>query len=108
MSSKDSPWADMGKSLMQEIDGDAPVVAKELFGDKWPGTATIPDTKAASMITDAYQRGDRAFLGHLATQGPQQFLRVWKSLGGTVPDLPAEMPGFVTPQPGGSPGPVTG
>ncbi len=42
------------------------------------------------MISDAYGRGDRAFLQQLAQRGPQQFLRVWKSLGGTVPPKPGE------------------
>ncbi len=83
-SSKD-PWTDMGKSLQEEIQGDAPIIGQDLFGEKWPGTNTIPDTKAAAIIQDAYTRGDRPFLQHLATQGPEQFLRVWKSLGGTIP-----------------------
>jgi hypothetical protein len=82
----ESPWEDMGKSLQEEIDGDAPIIGSELFGEKWPGTSNIPDTRAAGIIQDAYARGDRPFLQHLAEQGPEQFLRVWKNLGGTVPD----------------------
>ncbi len=87
---KQASWEDMGHSLTEEISTDAPLLAQDLFGDHWPGTQTTSDVKAGQMISDAYMRGDRAFLTSLAQRGPQQFLRVWKSLGGTLPPQPGE------------------
>lgn len=104
MSKNDSVWQDMGKGLMDEVSQDAPTIAQELFGEKWPGTTNIPDTRAAAMITDAYARGDRPFLQHLAQQGPDQFLRVWKSLGGTIPDPNAPPTADMSGTPGGAEG----
>lgn len=92
----------MAQSLQQEIDGDAPVIAKQLFGDGRPDQTTTTDSEAGTILSEAYHRGDRPFLLHLARANPSQFLRVWKGLGGTVPPNPGTMG-----QGGGGYGPST-
>lgn len=92
MSKKVDEWTDMGKSLANEISGDAPIIASQLFGSAMPGVQATSDANAGRIIREAYQRGDRGFLHGLATQQPAQFLRVWKMLGGTIPPRPGQNP----------------
>jgi hypothetical protein len=85
VSKKNDALTQMGQSMQQEIDGDAPTIAKELFGDGMPGTVPQNNSQMGDILQQAYQRGDRPFMLHLARQNPSGFLNAWKGIGGTVP-----------------------
>lgn len=69
------------KSIEGELNGDAAIVSKELFGDKMPDMGTTTDAEALAMMRSKYLMNDQQWLAGEAQRDPNQFLRLSKQLG---------------------------
>lgn len=85
MAGKQHELLDIREQIGHEIDGDAPLLAKELFGDKMPDMDKTSDAEALDMLRQKYMANDREWLVGEARRDPNQFLRLSKQLGVTVP-----------------------
>ena len=83
---------DMQQDITQEVNGDAPILAKSLFGDKMPDMGTTSDTEALDMMRQKFTEGDRAWLVNEAHRDPDQFMRLSKQLGVVAPPAPPASP----------------
>jgi hypothetical protein len=94
---KPEHWlTDVGQSIRDELSGDAPLIAQDLFGDSQPDVKNVDDTQLGRFIGQAYLANDRTTLTKYAKQNPSAFLRVWKQMGGTVPPKPVDQNQTVT------------
>lgn len=68
--------------ISAEIDGDAEVLSKELFGDvATPDQERVSDPEALAYIHSLYLSGDRQTLLDEARRDPEQFLDISGKLG---------------------------
>ena len=82
---------DIQADISQEINGDAPYIAKALFGDKMPDMGNASDSEALAFMRSKYLANDRQWLTAEAQRDPDQFMRLSKQLGVPVP--PPTSPG---------------
>lgn len=70
--------------IENEINGDAEVLAKQLFGDKMPDMGTTSDAEAMDIMRQKFMANDRQWLIGEAKRDPNQFNRLTKALGVVV------------------------
>ena len=84
MPKKQHELLDIQDDITQELNGDASLIAKELFGDKMPDMGTASDTEALDIMRQKYAEGDRRWLVGEARRDPAQFLKLSQQLGVVV------------------------
>lgn len=76
------------EQLAHEIDGDAEILAKQLFGDVQPDSDTQTDAQFEQSVLAAFAADDRKWLLDAARANPEPFRKAFYKLGGVLPEMP--------------------